>query len=501
MKKFRKKGVFAKTLPYFKNYMWGFWVGIVLSLLSTVAMLLMPQIPQLIIDRIINPALGEKAVYSDSNVFSFLLDGYAEDDYFGMLNVMLICMAVVCLVKYVTHYARWNITHNMMMRGENKVRDYAFYKMLRQSPVVLNRYTSGDMLNVTNNDPSAIKDLYLHHIPFLLGGLCVTRGILGRSRVLRLFLSGSRLVIHVDRHGGEHIAIYRVELCHVAGHLFDLFAVARAVVHRAFIHLAYVAQAHVHAVDVVELRADALQLYFIDGVQPGDVAVERFHLFDVALGVVGDAVAVVGDVAVGVEQEVRHVGERLGGLAELHHLFRDGGHLVEVFLGGVGKLGHAGNLVGGCREFLYAVGEVLGIFLAHVDVRGNAGDAPGIVARDDHAAVARDVSIDDDATAVTALEVGTVFGVFRGQHGEHLFPVVFFGRAVEGGEDKHQDLHAHAYREHDIAAREVQYLEEGTPNDDGGAYTVCKVEKSFSRVTREEFFDAVFISLVFSHNG
>ena len=125
-------------------------------------------------------------------------------------------------------------------------------------------------------------------------------------------------------------------------------------------------------------------------------------------------------------------------------------------------------------------------------------DAP---ARDDHAAVARDVSIDDDATAVTDLEVGTVFGVFRGQHGEHLFPVVFFGRAVEGGEDKHQDLHAHAYREHDIAAREVQYLEEGTPNDDGGAYTVCKVEKSFSRVTREEFFDAVFISLVFSHNG
>lgn len=171
VKKFRKKGVFAKTLPYFKNYMWGFWVGIVLSLLSTVAMLLMPQIPQLIIDRIINPALGEKAVYSDSNVFSFLLDGYAEDDYFGMLKVMLICMAVVCLVKYVTHYARWNLTHNMMMRGENKVRDYAFYKMLRQSPVVLNRYTSGDMLNVTNNDPSAIKDLYLHHIPFLMGSV------------------------------------------------------------------------------------------------------------------------------------------------------------------------------------------------------------------------------------------------------------------------------------------------------------------------------------------
>ena len=171
MKRFRKKGVFAKTLPYFKNYMWGFWVGLALCLLSNVAILLMPQIPQLIIDRILNPALGEKAVYSDSNVFSFLLDGFAEDDYFGMLTVMLICMAVVSLVKYLTHYLRWNITHATMMRGENKVRDYAFHKMLRQSPVVLSRYTSGDMLNVTNNDPSAIKDLYLHHIPFLAGSV------------------------------------------------------------------------------------------------------------------------------------------------------------------------------------------------------------------------------------------------------------------------------------------------------------------------------------------
>lgn len=71
----------------------------------------MPQIPQLIIDRIINPALGEAPVYSDSNVFSFLLDGFAADDYMGMLITMLICMLVVCLSRYIAHYARWNITH------------------------------------------------------------------------------------------------------------------------------------------------------------------------------------------------------------------------------------------------------------------------------------------------------------------------------------------------------------------------------------------------------
>lgn len=167
----KKKGVFRRTIPYFKKYMWGFWAGIILCLIFNISALLMPQIPQLIIDRIINPALGEAPVYSDSNVFSFLLDGFAADDYMGMLITMLICMLVVCLSRYIAHYARWNITHATMMRGENRIRDYSFNKMLRQSPIVLNRYTSGDLLNVTNNDPTAIKDLYLHHVPFLFGSV------------------------------------------------------------------------------------------------------------------------------------------------------------------------------------------------------------------------------------------------------------------------------------------------------------------------------------------
>lgn len=167
----KNKGVFKRTYVYYKKYMPAFWFGIICAFTASLMMMLRPLITQLIIDRIVNPALGSEPVYSESNILSFLLNGYAADDYFGMLTVMLITLATACLITYILHYVRWNVEHRAMMRGENKIRDYAFEKMLRQSPTVLNRYSSGDLLNVTNNDPTAIKDLYLHHFPFIIGAM------------------------------------------------------------------------------------------------------------------------------------------------------------------------------------------------------------------------------------------------------------------------------------------------------------------------------------------
>ena len=167
----KRRGVIARTYPFFKKNIWGFWAAFFCMLMMSLASMLLPQIPQLIIDRIVNPALGSEPVYSDSNVFSWLIAGYAADDYVGMLAVMLIAMAVMLLVKYLSHYLRWNISHPTMIKGENRARDFAFERMLRQSPLVLGNYTAGDLLNVTNNDPTAIKDLYVHFVPFLLDSI------------------------------------------------------------------------------------------------------------------------------------------------------------------------------------------------------------------------------------------------------------------------------------------------------------------------------------------
>ena len=132
----KRRSVITRTYPFFKKHIWGFWTALFFAVMISLTGTLLPQIPQLIIDRIINPALGSEPVYSDTNVFAWLLRGFGPADYAGMLAVMLAAMAVVLLVKYLSHYLRWNIVHPTMIRGENKIRDFAFERMLRQSPLV-----------------------------------------------------------------------------------------------------------------------------------------------------------------------------------------------------------------------------------------------------------------------------------------------------------------------------------------------------------------------------
>lgn len=153
--------VIRKSWKYFKKYWYSFVLVLFFMLLQLALGILMPQIPQLIIDRVLNPALGAAPVYSSSNVFSFLLVGYAENDYWGMLTVMLLLMGSNRLLFYLIHYIRWNIHHNTMMRGQDGMRTASFNKMLRSSPLQLNHYTSGNLLNITNNDPAAVKEMYL----------------------------------------------------------------------------------------------------------------------------------------------------------------------------------------------------------------------------------------------------------------------------------------------------------------------------------------------------
>ena len=65
----KRRGVIVRTYPFFKKNIWGFWAAFFCMLMMSLASTLLPQIPQLIIDRIVNPALGSEPVYSDSNVF------------------------------------------------------------------------------------------------------------------------------------------------------------------------------------------------------------------------------------------------------------------------------------------------------------------------------------------------------------------------------------------------------------------------------------------------
>lgn len=106
-----KRGVLRRTYPYFKESMPAICVGLVLLLLFQFISALIPQVPQLIIDRVLNPVMGVDPVYSENNAFTFLLNGYASDDYVGMLTLLIAVLLGLNVLRYIAHYVRWNVTH------------------------------------------------------------------------------------------------------------------------------------------------------------------------------------------------------------------------------------------------------------------------------------------------------------------------------------------------------------------------------------------------------
>ena len=95
-----------------------------------------------------------------------------------------------------------------------------------------------------------------------------------------------------------------------------------------------------------------------------------------------------------------------------------------------------------------------------------------------YCAVASDVAIDGDTA--TSREGRTVVGVAGVENWEHIFPVVFFLGTLKCSDDKHEHLGTHTNGEQQVTHGKVQDLEQCTPDNDSGTYTVGKVEKALS---------------------
>lgn len=165
--------VIRESYKYAKKYT-HIWVSVILlGVLSIVCYVLLPQAPQLIIDRIVSPALGGEAVVNENNILSPLLNGLASDDYLGMfLRIAVACLGIA-LIRYLCHYIRWNLAHGAGVKTEKAMRMAVFSKLIEQNPIVLERYTSGDLISIANSDPVTIKDFYALHLPILIDQVLV----------------------------------------------------------------------------------------------------------------------------------------------------------------------------------------------------------------------------------------------------------------------------------------------------------------------------------------
>ncbi|MDR3021698.1 MAG: ABC transporter ATP-binding protein/permease, partial [Clostridiales bacterium] len=155
-----------QTYDAFKKDLIGLALACVLTVIVSSCVALTPLVPQLIIDRVLNPALGNQPVYAN-NLLNFFIDGFQPDDFWGMFIVLSVVFFSIILIKLVCNYSRWQIAQFFGTRAETRIRDTVFRKIMAQNSVVLSRYTSGELLNIANSDIGSMKEFFTTQIIFL----------------------------------------------------------------------------------------------------------------------------------------------------------------------------------------------------------------------------------------------------------------------------------------------------------------------------------------------
>lgn len=103
---------------------------------------------------------------------------------------------------------------------------------------------------------------------------------------------------------------------------FRLVTEYGTIYHRSVIHLTDTIQATIDVFDRFDLRTDTLQLDLIDGIQSGYITVQLFHLVYVTTGVLVDAIGIIRDTLIRVQQCIGYVRKRISHLAETLHVLR-----------------------------------------------------------------------------------------------------------------------------------------------------------------------------------
>jgi len=163
--------VIKQGYKYTKGYRWALILVNFIGLLQVTMILLLPMVPQLLIDRIIAPMLGAEPVLNPANPFGGLLDG--ADGYRGMFFILLVVFGILSMTRYSCHYIRWNVAHHIGPLHEGKMRYAAFDRLLSQNSAVMRNYTSGDLMSIVNVDPMAVKNLFYQHAPLIIDQILV----------------------------------------------------------------------------------------------------------------------------------------------------------------------------------------------------------------------------------------------------------------------------------------------------------------------------------------
>ena len=158
---------FKNTFPYFKKYLPVQTLATILGLMRMVILLVTPQIVSLLVDRVINPALGS-APQDNASIFLFLIEDIPEGDYWRIFAVLAVTLVVFAALFFVCFYLKWNLAHYFGLKSEKQMRIDALEKISNASAPHLKAFPAGDLVLISTRDPRMISEVYTSTVQFLL---------------------------------------------------------------------------------------------------------------------------------------------------------------------------------------------------------------------------------------------------------------------------------------------------------------------------------------------
>ncbi len=158
-------GILKKSYPYYGKIYVILIICILFGLTQSIIGLIEPQIVTLIVDNVINPALGQEPE-KNSSIFAFLLEDIPKDNLWEMMFVLVGVFLLFLFLYFVTFYLRWNLAHYFSIKCDNEVRLDIMKKINSFGLPLLKDYSTGDLITIVNSDAGNIREFHVSTIPF-----------------------------------------------------------------------------------------------------------------------------------------------------------------------------------------------------------------------------------------------------------------------------------------------------------------------------------------------
>lgn len=159
--------ILKKAYPYYGKIYGVLVICIIFGLMQSVVRLVEPQIVTLIVDNVINPALG-KSPEPNSSIFSFLIADIPAGNLWEIMTVLVGVFLGILMVYFITFYAHWNMAHYFSIKCDNALRLDVLKKINSFGEPLLKDYSAGDLITIVNTDAQNIRNHHVGTIPFMV---------------------------------------------------------------------------------------------------------------------------------------------------------------------------------------------------------------------------------------------------------------------------------------------------------------------------------------------